>query len=160
LDLVTSATLEIRNLSYVLHPPLMDELGLASAIGEYASGYESRSGLEITVDVSSDLGRLQGNREIALFRIIQESLGNIHRHSGSPTANIRLFREQQQVVLEITDQGRGLERGADGRIKYGVGLTSMRERLRPFGGSLSIESSSAGTKVTAVLPQATPVMPE
>jgi signal transduction histidine kinase len=160
LALVTSATLEIRNLSYVLHPPLMDELGLASAIKEYASGYESRSGLEITVEVSSDLGRLQGNREIALFRIIQESLGNIHRHSGSPTANIRLFREQQQVVLEITDQGRGLQRRADGRIKYGVGLTSMRERLRPFGGSLSIESSSAGTKVTVALPEATPVMPE
>jgi signal transduction histidine kinase len=154
LKLIDSAASEIRNLSYLLHPPLMDELGLASAVKEYTSGFESRSGLKITVEVASDVGRLEGNREISLFRIVQEGLGNIHRHSGSPTASIRIFRDQEQVVLEIADQGHGLQCGEDGKIGYGVGLTSMQERLRPFNGNLSIESSSAGTKVTVVLPQA------
>jgi signal transduction histidine kinase len=154
LKLVNSAASEIRNLSYLLHPPLMDELGLASAIGDYVSGFEARSGLRITYEVSVDIGRLEGNREISLFRIVQEALGNIHRHSGSPTANIRLFREQEKVVLEITDHGRGLKPGDDGKIKYGVGLTSMQERLRAFGGILNIASTSGGTTVQAVLPEA------
>lgn len=160
LKLIESAASEIRNLSYLLHPPLMDELGLASAIVEYASGFEARSGLRIAVDVSSDVGRLQGNREISLFRIIQEGLGNIHRHSGSATAKIQLFREQQKVVLKISDEGRGLLPGEDGRIRYGVGLTSMQERLRPLGGTLSIESSPAGATVSVVLPEAAPVVSE
>jgi|HubBroStandDraft_6_1064221.scaffolds.fasta_scaffold06847_4 signal transduction histidine kinase len=160
LELASSASSEIRNLSYLLHPPMMDELGLGSALADYAAGFEGRSGLKIAVEVSSDVGRLQGNREIALFRIVQEGLGNIHRHSGSPTANIRIFRDNQSVVLEVTDQGRGLTRREDGKLMYGVGLRSMQERLRPFNGSLSIESSDAGTKVTVMLPQAPAVIPE
>lgn len=160
LDLAASASAEIRNLSYLLHPPMMDELGLGSTVTDYAAGFENRSGLKITVEVSSDLGRLQGNREIALFRVIQESLANIHRHSGSATANIRIFRDGQSVILEVTDQGRGLACRDDGRLRYGVGLRSMQERLRPFNGSLAIESSDAGTKVTVILPQAPAAIPE
>jgi signal transduction histidine kinase len=91
---------------------------------------------------------------------MQESLGNIHIHSGSPTASIRIFRDDQSVVLEVTDQGRGLKRREDGRLIYGVGLKSMEERLRPFGGSLSIESNAAGTKVTVTLPQSPAVISE
>jgi two-component system NarL family sensor kinase len=159
LDLISAASSEIRSLSYLLHPPLMDELGLGSAIADYAEGFESRSGLKVSVDVSNDVGRLQGNREIALFRIIQESLGNIHKHSGSPMANIRMFREEDKVVLEITDQGRGLQVREGGRFRYGVGLRSMQERLRQFGGFLSLESSAAGTKVTVILPKTRAVEP-
>jgi signal transduction histidine kinase len=153
LDLVSSASSEIRNLSYLLHPPLMDEAGLGSAIVEYATGFEDRSNIKVAVEIGSDVGRLQGNREIALFRIMQESLGNVHRHSGSSTASIRVFREGEGVVLEVADKGEGLKRGEDGRPKYGVGLRSMQERLRPFGGSLSVESSDSGTKVAVVLPK-------
>lgn len=158
LELISSASSEIRSLSYLLHPPLIEELGLGSAIREYATGFESRCGIRITVETSDDVGRLQDHREIVLFRIVQESLGNVHRHSGSPTANIRIFRDGQDVVLEIADQGRGMKRGEDGRLRYGVGLRSIQERLRPFSGTLSIESSAAGTKVKIVLPQATSIV--
>ena len=160
LELASTASSEIRNLSYLLHPPFMDELGLGSAIAEYAAGFAGRSTLKVTVNVAADVGRLEGNREIALFRIMQESLANIHRHSGSATASIQIFRDGQNVILEVADQGRGLKRSEDGRIIYGVGLRSMQERLRPFNGSLSIESSDAGTKVKVVLPHARAVTPE
>jgi signal transduction histidine kinase len=160
LDLISLALSEMRNLTYLLHPPLMDELGLGSAVEEYAAGFEGRSGLKITVAASRDVGRLQGNREIALFRILQECLGNIQKHSGSPTANIQIFRKDQSVILEVSDQGRGLQRREDGKVRYGVGLRSMQERLRPFGGTLSVESSDAGTKVTVVLPNAPVAPPE
>jgi signal transduction histidine kinase len=160
LDLIGTATSEIRNLSYLLHPPLMEELGLGPAITEYATGFASRSGLKITVEISNDVGRLQGNREIALFRIVQESLSNVHRHSGSPTVSISLFRDKQDVVLEIADQGRGMDRGEDGKIRYGVGLRSMQERLRPLGRALDIESSAAGTKLKIILPQPSAGTPE
>lgn len=159
LDLIATAASEIRNLSYLLHPPLMDELGLGSALTEYVKGFESRSGLEITVQVSNDIGRLKGNREIALYRIVQESLANVRRHSGSSAATIRLFRDKQNVVLEIADQGHGMEGRVEGRFRAGVGLRSMQERVRPFGGSLAIESSAAGTKVKVILPESAAVMP-
>lgn len=160
IDLATAAASEIRNLSYLLHPPLMDETGLSSAVAEYVSGYEGRSALTIAHNVSADVGRLQGNREIALFRIMQESLGNIHRHSGSSTASIRIFREGESVVMEVSDAGRGLKHGDDGKIVYGVGLRSMQERLRPFNGSLSLTSSDTGTKVTVTLPCSPAIMPQ
>jgi two-component system NarL family sensor kinase len=153
-DLVSSAALEIRNLSYLLHPPLMEAMGLSSAVADYAEGFQLRSGLQIEVDVSKDVGRLAGDREIVLFRIIQEGLANIHRHSGSSIAKIRIFREQQAVILEISDQGQGLRRSEDGSIKYGVGLRSMEERVRLSGGSFSIGSNDRGTTVTAVLSEA------
>ena len=152
--LIGSAAAEIRNLSYLLHPPLIDEIGLASAVAEYAEGFEKRSGLCVHVEVSKDFGRLDGNRELALFRIIQESLGNIHRHSGSAVATIKIFAREKDVVLEIRDEGRGLPFRSAETGKFGVGMRSMQERLRPLGGNLQIETSTGGTTIRAVLPRA------
>jgi len=151
--LVSAASAEIRSLSYLLHPPLMDLIGLGAAIREFVSEFGKRAGTHITVDVAKDLGRLEGNREIVIFRIIQEGLANVHRHSGSATANIKLRYSGQNVILEITDQGRGLQLDSEGKTKYGVGIKSMQERLRPFRGTLDVTSSESGTKLTAILPR-------
>ena len=152
-ELITSAASEIRNLSYLLHPPLIDEVGLASAVAEYLQGFQKRSGLSVQFEISKDVGRLDGNREITLFRIIQESLGNIHRHSGSSTANVKICCLQNDVQLEIHDQGRGLPDKADGGRSSGVGIKGMQERLRPFGGTLRITSDTTGTCVKVTLPR-------
>jgi signal transduction histidine kinase len=150
IDLVASATTEIRSLSCLLHPPLMDALGLGAAVKDYAEGLQKRSGLLVRVDISDQIGRFGENREIALFRIIQECLGNIHRHSGSTTASIKISRLGGKIVLKVSDHGHGFDTtGTPGR---GVGLKSMEERLRSVGGKLTIESDSTGTTVTAVLP--------
>jgi signal transduction histidine kinase len=159
-DLITTAASEIRNLSYLLHPPLINEGGLGSAITEYTLGFEARSGLKISVEISDDVGRLNGKREIALYRIVQEGLGNIHRHSGSRTARIKLFRDKENIVLEISDEGSGMKRREDGKLGEGVGLRSMRERIRPFAGTLEIESSAAGTKLKVIWPQASAAKPQ
>jgi signal transduction histidine kinase len=151
--LVSAASAEIRSLSYLLHPPLMDLIGLGAAIREFVSEFGKRAGTHITVDVAKDLGRLEGNREIVIFRIIQEGLANVHRHSGSATANIKLRYSGRNVILEITDQGRGLQLDSEGKTKYGVGIKSMQERLRPFRGTLDVTSSESGTKLTAILPR-------
>jgi len=151
--LVSAASAEIRSLSYLLHPPLMDLIGLGAAIREFVSEFGKRAGTHITVDVAKDLGRLEGNREIVIFRIIQEGLANVHRHSGSATANIKVRYSGQNVILEITDQGRGLQLDSEGKTKYGVGIKSMQERLRPFRGTLDVTSSASGTKLTAILPR-------
>jgi signal transduction histidine kinase len=152
-ELAATASAEIRNLSYLLHPPLMDELGLAAGLSLYAQGIEKRCGLKVHVEVAADLGRLDANREVALLRIVQESLGHIHRHSGCATASVRIFGLGKNAVLEVRDQGRGLPI-ASGDIKaLGVGIRSMQERLRPFGGNLQIESNETGTIVRAVLPR-------
>ena len=151
--LASAASAEIRSLSYLLHPPLMDLIGLGAAIREFVSEFGKRAGTHITVDVAKDLGRLEGNREIVIFRIIQEGLANVHRHSGSATANIKLRYSGQNVILEITDQGRGLQLDSEGKAKYGVGIKSMQERLRPFRGTLEVTSSARGTKLTAILPR-------
>jgi len=153
-DLIASAASEIRNLSYLLHPPLIDEVGLASAVAEYVQGFQKRSGLAVQFEISRDVGRLDGNREITLFRIIQESLGNIHRHSGSSTAAVKIFCRENEIVLEIRDQGRGLPGSSDGQSNAGVGIKGMQERLRPFGGTLRITSDGTGTLVQVVLPRA------
>jgi len=152
-ELITSAAGEIRNLSYLLHPPLIDEVGLASAVAEYVQGFQKRSGLTVEFEISQDVGRLDGNREITLFRIIQESLGNIHRHSGSSTANVKLSCPQNDVVLEIRDQGRGVPNDPDGKPSAGVGIKGMQERLRPFGGTFRITSDTTGTCVKVTLPR-------
>jgi signal transduction histidine kinase len=149
-EMIGTAATEIRNLSYLLHPPLIEELGLAAAVSEYAAGFAKRSGLDVQVEISSEVGRLSENIEITLFRIIQEALGNVHRHSGSSVAIIRIFCVINDVVLEIQDQGRGLPFST---IQYGVGIKSMQERLRQFGGILRVTSSTSGTIVQAVLPR-------
>ena len=141
---------EIRTLSYLLHPPLLEEVGLKSALEEYLKGFQQRSKLAVTLDVPETFDRLPSDSEISLFRIAQESLTNIHRHSASTTALVRLWTDSGDVVLEISDNGTGIN--GDLNEVSGVGLRGMRERMRQLGGSLEIHSSDRGTKVRATLP--------
>jgi PAS domain S-box-containing protein len=144
---------ELRTLAYQLHPPVLDEVGLAGAVQEYAAGFTQRSGIKVTMEAGPDVGRLPAETERALFRVVQETLGNVHRHSGSPTAAIRIVREATDVILEITDQGHGLHLRSDGTVpKAGVGLAGMRERVRQLGGRFEVESSERGTTVRAIVP--------
>jgi PAS domain S-box-containing protein len=148
---------QIRTLSYLLHPPLLDELGLASAVKEYAHGFSERSGIQVQVGVSPAFGRLPQEAETALFRIVQESLANIQRHSGSPSARIRLDGGPERITLEISDQGGGISEAKSKTLKqpgarFGVGIVGMHERMAQLGGSLEVESSKAGTTVRATLP--------
>jgi PAS domain S-box-containing protein len=156
-EIVSDCARQIRSLSYLLHPPLLDELGLASAIEEYAEGFGQRTGIRLEVDLQPGLGRLLQETETALFRILQESLGNIQKHSGSDTASIRLASSGDRVTLEISDQGKGIpghELHTDAARSHtlGVGILGMRERMRQLGGRLEISSSGRGTTVRAVLP--------
>ena len=148
---------EIRTLSYLLHPPLLDESGLASAVRWYAEGFQKRSGISLTVDIPPGLGRLSTEVETALFRVVQESLTNVHRYSGSPNAEIKIFAEDGQVHLEVVDHGRGIEAGVapvmiDGIASLGVGIPGMRERLRQLGGQLEVDFGTNGTRVVAIVP--------
>jgi len=147
---------EIRTLSYLLHPPMLDEAGLVGAIRWYVNGYIKRSGIRIEVDVVHEIGRLPSEVETALFRIVQECLTNVRRHSGSSSADIRLRREEDEVVLQIRDHGRGMPKidltESDGPVSPGVGIAGMRQRLRQLGGVLEIESSNRGMLVTAKVP--------
>jgi PAS domain S-box-containing protein len=144
---------ELRTLAYELHPPALDDMGLVGAVQEYAAGFTQRSGIKVTLDASPALGRFPSETERALFRVVQESLGNVHRHSGSPTAAIRIAREDGAVILEVIDQGCGLRIRGDGTVaKAGVGLGGMRERVRQLGGRFEIESSGRGTTVRAIVP--------
>ncbi len=134
---------EIRSLSYLLHPPLLDELGLASAVEEYVKGFSKRSGIDLEFEMAVDIGRLSPESETALFRIVQEALGNIQKHSGSSTGKTRLTKEHGEIVLEISDSGRGmqaehLQERQVGPRTLGVGILGMRERMRQLGGRLDI----------------------
>ena len=148
---------EIRTLSYLLHPPLLDELGLVSTLKEYARGFSERSGIKLELDIQADFGRLPQEAETALFRIVQESLANIQRHSGTKTAKIHLRGDTTCVNLEVIDRGRGMdkkaiERGNGSGTRLGVGILGMRERMTQLGGKLEIESSSSGTTVRVSIP--------
>ena len=146
---------EIRTTSYLLHPPLLDESGLCSAINWYVQGLLERSGLRVHLDISEDFGRLPRDMELVIFRLVQESLTNIHRHSESKTASIRIARESNQISLDIRDQGKGMSPARLAEIqsgRSGVGISGMRERLRQFEGTLNIESDSSGTRVFATIP--------
>ena len=148
---------EIRTLSYLLHPPLLDELGLVSAIKEYAEGFSERSGIELNLEIQPGFARLPQKAETALFRIVQESLTNIQRHSGTQTAKIHLHGDSASVCLEVIDRGHGMgkkaiERGNGAGTRLGVGILGMRERMTQLGGKLEIESSSLGTTVRVFIP--------
>jgi PAS domain S-box-containing protein len=150
---------EIRTLSYLLHPPLLDQLGLVSAIKEYAEGYSQRSGIRLGLDLPEDSGRLPQNVEMALFRIVQESLANIQRHSGATSAYVSLQFASEDLILEISDHGRGMGMGQSGSdsqngqaVLLGVGILGMRERMSQLGGKLDINSSASGTAVKATIP--------
>ena len=149
-DLVDESIREVRTVSYLLHPPLLDECGLNTAIPSYLEGFSKRSGVQITLDIPPAFGRLTADLERAIFRVLQESLTNVHRHSGSPTARVALAINADGVTLEIADQGHGIP---DRLGKSGVGLQSMRERMREFGGKLEMDSSPRGTTIRATVPQ-------
>jgi PAS domain S-box-containing protein len=149
---------EIRTMSYLLHPPALEALGLAGAGRDYADGFARRSGIRVDLQISDGLGRLSAEIELALFRVLQESLANIHRHSGSRTASIRLARTKGQIWLEVRDTGRGMNLAEQNLTEgplasgLGVGIPGMRERMRQLGGMLKIESDAQGTCVIAIVP--------
>jgi PAS domain S-box-containing protein len=156
-DTVRKIGEEIRTLSYLLHPPLLDESGLGSAVRWYAEGFQKRSGIHLTVDIPTALGRLSTDVETALFRVVQESLTNVHRYSGSPNAEIKIFAEGDELHLEVVDHGRGIAAGAvpvqlDGTASLGVGIPGMRERLRQLDGNLEVDFGRNGTRVVATVP--------
>jgi PAS domain S-box-containing protein len=155
-SLIEQAISEIRTLSHLLHPPFLDEVGLASALSEYVHGFGERSNIQVRLEMPSDLRRLPREVELSLFRIVQESLTNIHRHSGSASARVRLLQLPGEIQLEISDEGRGMspeiqEKFLAGRSP-GVGLSGMRERVRQLGGGMQIHSNGNGTSVLVVLP--------
>lgn len=157
LALAKQCSREVRTISYLLHPPLLEELGLVSALRHYVDGYTQRSGIRVELDVSPDFNRLPREIELALFRVVQESLINIHRHSGSLTARVRVMRDSNAVMLEVMDEGRGMPPEILDRAKrivpgLGVGIAGMQERLEQLGGMLETDSGSQGTTVRAILP--------
>lgn len=148
---------EIRTLSYLLHPPLLDHAGLVSALQWYVDGFIKRSGIAVNLVALESVGRMGSEIETALFRIVQESLTNIRRHSGSETAGIRLWRDEDEIFLEIHDHGKGIKLTdsigpIDETHLLGVGIPGMRQRLRQLGGRLDIVTSASGTVVTAIIP--------
>ena len=156
--LVDQAITETRTISHLLHPPLLDEAGFASAARWYVEGFAKRSGIQTTLNVPENLGRLPEAVELALFRVLQESLTNVHRHSKSPRADVSLRLSTEQVVLRVRDYGKGippevLDRFQQNRTHGGVGLTGMRERIHELGGKLEMNSDGGGTRVLAVVPR-------
>jgi signal transduction histidine kinase len=139
---------EIRTVSYLLHPPELEHLGLPSALARYVNGFAERSGIQVELDISSDIRRLAPESETALFRIVQECLTNIHRHSASNTATVCLARSQSHISLEVKDAGSGMHC----HVTPGVDIASMRERAQQLGGSLEIVSQNGGTKIKAFIP--------
>jgi two-component system NarL family sensor kinase len=156
LMLLDQSSREIRTLSYLLHPPLLDERGLAAAVRWFADGFSQRSGVQVTLEVPPDLRRLPEEIEMALFRIVQEGLTNTHRHSGSSTATIRLMADQEHVQLEVQDAGTGLSgpQTDDAAAALGVGITGMRERVKQLGGRMEMETGAHGTTVRVTVPLA------
>jgi len=142
---------EIRTLSYLLHPPMLDERGLAPALRWFVEGFSKRSGMKVDLEVASDWERLAPDEEIAIFRVVQESLANAHRHAHSSTAKIRLNGDETAIRLEVQDAGTGLPDGG-WRVAWGVGITGMQERIKQLGGQLQIESGNEGTTVRVTLP--------
>jgi PAS domain S-box-containing protein len=152
-DLIQDLTQEIRTTSYLLHPPMLDESGLGSALRWYIEGLAERSGLRIELNIPDNLERFAPEVELAIFRLVQECLTNIHRHSGSKTAVIRITREPDKIYVEVQDHGKGMsqERLAEVQSKgVGVGIRGMRERVLRSHGELAIDSNALGTKITAI----------
>ncbi|HEV2176359.1 MAG TPA: PAS domain S-box protein [Terriglobia bacterium] len=155
--LAKEASIEIRNISHLLHPPDLDAVGLAGAVRWYVTRFSERSAIAVKLEVPHDLRRLPEDAEIALFRIVQEGLSNVQRHSGSKQARVRIVQTNGEVSVEIQDKGRGmpaddLSDEKQSALRLGVGIAGMRERLKQLGGRLEIASSSKGATVKAILP--------
>jgi signal transduction histidine kinase len=147
---------EIRTMSYLLHPPLLDEFGLAKALRSYADGFTQRTGIPVEIKIQPTFGRLSRDAESALFRIVQEALANVHKHSGSRLAVILIEHHGGEVRLVIQDRGKGLPRTSreeTAGINYGVGIMGMRERAEQLGGCFELNSNDAGLRVTVTLPE-------
>jgi PAS domain S-box-containing protein len=159
-NLVQQLSREIRTTSYLLHPPLLDENGLSQAIHWYMQGLTERTDLEIELNIPENFGRLPADLELTIFRIVQEGLTNIHRHSGSKTATIRLSRNANSVLLKIEDHGKGISPEKLVAIRAqrtGVGITGMRERVRHLKGAMDIQSNGTGATISVTFP--IPVIP-
>ena len=160
--LADAALQEVRTTSYLLHPPLLDEAGIASAARWFAEGFARRSGIDVQCEIPEKMHRPSRDCELVLFRILQESLTNVHRHSGASAATVRLQWESDQLRLEINDNGNGIDKG---RLRHlhtsgsnsGVGIAGMRERVRQLGGRLEIRSPGNGTTVCVELPVTNPM---
>jgi signal transduction histidine kinase len=158
--IVRQISTELRTLSYLLHPPLLDEMGLQSALRWYVEGFGQRSNIKVNLELPDDLGRLSREMEIALFRITQECLTNIHRHSESETAFVQLCGSDGRIALAIKDEGKGL--APDKLINiaslggFGVGIRGMQERVKNLGGELEIRSDATGTEIKVVIPIPSP----
>lgn len=155
--LVDEALQEIRTASYLLHPPMLDEAGFTSAAQWYVEGFAKRSGMTVRMDFAPEVQRLPDNIEIALFRVLQESLTNVHRHSGTSEVDVYFRREVQAVILEVRDYGCGIPQewlsGLGPPVRdTGVGLAGMRERLNELKGGLEIEPAAPGTRLRAIIP--------
>jgi len=162
-DLIKVLTTEIRTTSYLLHPPMLDETGLSSALRWYADGVAQRSGLRIELNIPDNLERLAPEMELAIFRLVQECLTNIHRHSGSKTAVIRIIREADKICAQVQDYGKGMSQERLAEIQsqgVGVGIRGMLERVRHAHGELTVDSNVLGTKITAVFPIKNPAANE
>lgn len=154
-ELLDELTREIRTTAYLLHPPLLDENGISAALSWYIQGLSERSGLEIAFNISEDFGRLPREMELVVFRLVQECLINIHRHSGARSADIEINRDPEKVIIEIRDQGKGITKEKLAQIQYGaagLGLRGMRERLRQFQGEMVLNSNGKGTAVVVTIP--------
>jgi len=155
LDLIQQLSQELRTVSYLLHPPLLDELGLPSALRWYVEGFAERSKIDVQLELAEDLGRLPAEMETALFRIVQECLTNIHRHSGSKKALIRAYRSSTELCLDVRDLGKGMpnfNNSGFSHVKSGVGIQGMQERVRQLNGRFEIHSFPDGTLVSVRLP--------
>jgi signal transduction histidine kinase len=147
---------EIRSLSYLFHPPLLEELGLAAAMRACIDGFGRRTAIAMQTEVADDLPRLPRAADMALYRVLQEALGNVYRHAKSPTVLVRLYRRDAATRLEIEDRGVGIAGAmADGRLdptRAGVGLLAMKMRMEQIGGDIEIQTGAGGTRVCAALP--------
>jgi PAS domain S-box-containing protein len=150
-QITDSCIAEVRTLSHLLHPPLLEEAGLASAVNWYVKGFATRSGIQAKVEIAEPLGPLGKDVELVMFRVLQESLTNVHRHSGSKAVSIRIGTDSQQIWLEIEDQGKG---SANALVRPGIGIAGMRERAENLAGELEISSNQSGTRVRVVVPLA------
>lgn len=162
--LIEEISADIRTVSYLLHPPLLDETGLQSALSWFIEGFAERSKIAAKLEVPAEMERLPRDYELCLFRIAQECLTNIHRHSGSPTALVRLWRTLGEVNIEIRDEGRGISPENQAKIASGespgVGLRGMRERVKRFGGKFKVHAEAKGTTVLVTLPLSEKVLPQ
>jgi len=162
--LTDHAITEVRTISHLLHPPLLDELGFYSATRWYAEGFAKRSGMQIELKLNDVVDRLPKEIELALFRVLQEALTNVHRHAKARTVDIEVTCKDELVALIVKDDGAGIPRSAlerfRGRQAGGIGLAGMRERLAELNGNLEVESGASGTTIRATVPTNACDMPD